>query len=301
MPCWFIELFQINTSANDNVLVCAIAQLEWLRVLAALCSGALLGLAGCLTQWVFRNPLAEPYILGVTSGASLLGAIALLAGLPLWTVSLASLAGALSLLALVLWVARRLTAIQTLLWGMMLSTVCSSGVVTLMALSPDANLRGLVFWLMGDLGGVVETLDLLIPTVALTLCLAYVCRDGAALARLQLGDLLAQAAGVNVKTQRRNACAIAGIAVAAAFGLGGGVGFVGLIAPLLMHRLTSHYGWKMQHILWLSSLMGAVLVLLADQLALRLFSPQVLPVGAVLGIVGAGTMLTTLLRRNHDH
>ncbi len=294
-----LEFFQ-NTPA-DNPLICAVAQLEGLRALAAICAGGLLGIAGCLTQWVFRNPLAEPYVLGVTSGASLLGALALLAGLPLWLVSLSSLGGALVLLALVLWVARRLDAIHTLLWGIMLSTVCSSAVVTLMALSPDANLRGLVFWLMGDLGGVVDAVDLLIPAMALLLCLAYVLRDGAALARLQLGDLLAQAMGVNVNLQRRNACAMAGLAVAAAFGVAGGVGFVGLIAPLLMHRLASRRAWKLQHVLWLSSLMGALLVLAADQLALRLFSPQVLPVGAVLGVVGAATMLMVLLRRSYNN
>ncbi|MEY3995664.1 MAG: hypothetical protein RL344_7 [Pseudomonadota bacterium] len=298
MPCWLTEL--VSTNINNNPLLCAVAELEWLRAMAALLSGGLLGLAGCLTQWVFRNPLAEPYVLGVSSGASLAGALTLLAGWPLWAVSGASLAGALLLLALVLSVARRLNAMQTILWGIMLSTVCSTGVVILMSLTPDSNLRGLVFWLMGDLGGVVSTLDLLIPSVSLLICLIYVVSQGVYLSRLQLGDLLAQAAGVQVKQQRYSACLIAGIAVAASFSIAGGVGFVGLVAPLLMHRVANRYHLALRHILWLSSLTGSILVLIADQIALRLFAPQVIPVGAVLGLLGAGTLLTLILRQSHE-
>lgn len=289
MPCWL--------SATPTDLACAVAQLELWRALAALLAGCLLGMAGCLTQWVFRNPLAEPYVLGVTGGASLAGALALLAGWPLWIVSGASLLGALTLLALVLWVARRLSALQTVLWGVMVSTVCGSAVVALLALAPDANLRGLVFWLMGDLGGVVDGADLIIPAIAVLLCGAYVLHAGHDLARLQLGDVLAQAAGVHVTYQRRSACVAAGIAVAAAFGIAGGVGFVGLIAPLTMQAVVHRQSWAQRHVLWLSGLTGAVLVLAADQLAMRVFAPQVLPVGSVLGVLGAVTMLTVLFKQ----
>jgi iron complex transport system permease protein len=292
MPCWL-------SPSPDNPLACAIAQLEWLRVAAALLAGYLLGVAGCLTQWVFRNPLAEPYVLGVTGGASLAGALALLAGWPLWAVSGASLFGALSLLALVLWVAQRLDALQTVLWGVMVSTVCGAAVVALMALVPDSNLRGLVFWLMGDLGGVVDGWDLLIPGLAVALCSVYLGLAGVDLARLQLGDVLAQAVGVNVRLQRRSACVAAGIAVAAAFGIAGGVGFVGLIAPLLMQWAAQRFAIALRHVLWLSGLSGGLLVLVADQAAMRVFAPQVLPVGSVLGVLGAATMLTVLLRRSH--
>jgi iron complex transport system permease protein len=292
MPCWLI-------ATSDHDLACAVAQLELWRALAAMLAGFLLGVAGCLTQWVFRNPLAEPYVLGVTGGASLAGALALLAGLPLWAVSGASLLGALSLLALVLWVAQRLDAMQTVLWGVMVSTVCGSAVVALLALVPDSNLRGLVFWLMGDLGGVVDGLDLIVPAVAVVICWMYVLLAGHDLARLQLGDVLAQAAGVNVKRQRRNACIVAGIAVAAAFGIAGGVGFVGLIAPLLMQWAVQRFAIAQRHVLWLSGVTGALLVLLADQLAMHLFAPQALPVGSVLGVLGAATMLTALLRRRY--
>lgn len=292
MPCWLLP-------TPDNPLLCAVAQLEWLRAAAALLAGFLLGLAGCLTQWVFRNPLAEPYVLGVTGGASLAGALALLAGLPLWAVSGASLLGALSLLAVVLAVARRLNALQTVLWGVMVSTVCGSAVVAVLALTPDANLRGLVFWLMGDLGGVVDGADLIIPAAAVLLCGAYVLAAGHDLARLQLGDVLAQAAGVNVAHQRRSACVAAGVAVAAAFGIAGGVGFVGLIAPLLMQALAHRRDWALRHVLWLSGVTGAALVLLADQAAMRVFAPQVLPVGSVLGGLGAATMLAVLFKRTH--
>lgn len=292
MPCWL-------NAAPDQALACAVAQLELWRALAALLAGFLLGVAGCLTQWVFRNPLAEPYVLGVTGGASLAGALALLAGLPLWAVSGASLMGALLLLALVLWVAQRLDAMQTLLWGVMVSTVCGSAVVALLALTPDANLRGLVFWLMGDLGGVVDAADLLIPALACGTCAVYVWSAGQNLARLQLGDMLAQAAGVHVSAQRRSACVVAGIAVAAAFGIAGGVGFVGLIAPLLMQWLVQKVGISQRHVPWLSGLAGALLVLMADQLAMRLFAPQVLPVGSVLGVLGAATLLSILFRWHH--
>ncbi len=292
MPCWF-------NIATEFDLACAVAQLEWLRAIAALLAGFLLGVAGCLTQWVFRNPLAEPYVLGVTGGASLAGAVALLLGWPLWGVNLASLLGALCMLTGVLWVAKRLDAMQTVLWGVMVSTVCGSAVVALLALSPDANLRGLVFWLMGDLGGVVDTVDLLIPSVAVLICLVYVLWRGRDLARLQLGDVLAQAAGVTVALQRRAACVVAGVAVAAAFGIAGGVGFVGLIAPLMVQALAQRLGWALHHALWLSGLTGAALVLCADQAAMRLFAPQVLPVGSVLGMLGAITLLLVLLRRRH--
>ena len=280
-------------------LDCALWRLDALRVIAALVAGFLLGVAGCITQWVFRNPLAEPYVLGVTGGASLAGALALLSLWPLWAVNLASIAGALSLLALVLWVARRLDAMQTLLWGVMLSTLCGAAVTALMVLSPEAQFRGLVFWLIGDLSGVTQPLDLVFPLGAVVLLLVFLIFFSKSLAQLQLGDALAQSVGVAIARTRWLACAAAGVAVASAFGLAGGVGFVGLIAPLLAQRLCAALNAPQAAVPISAGLLGATLVLAADTVAQVLFAPQILPVGAVLGVIGAASLMILIVRARH--
>ena len=280
----------------ETSLACAVWQLETLRVLAGLITGFLLGSAGCLTQWVFRNPLAEPYVLGVTGGASLAGALALLWAWPLWAVNMASLAGALGVLAMVLTVTRRLDAIRTLLWGVMVSTLCGAAVTLLLVLSPDAQFKGLVFWLMGDLSGVVQGWDLAFPSLAVAIVAGFVMFRSRQLAQLQLGDVLALAVGVNVAQLRRWACVVAGVSVASAFGIAGGVGFVGLIAPQLMQSAAVKFNWPQHHLPILSGLCGAMLVCAADTLAQQLFAPISLPVGAVLGVVGAASLIVFILR-----
>jgi iron complex transport system permease protein len=270
------------------------------RALAAFGTGALLGLAGAWMQVLLRNPLADPYVLGVSGGAAFgaLGALAL--GLGAASMYAGAFAGALVTVVVVFALAHRDLshrasadtdgAARLLLTGVMLAAGWAALVMLLLVLAPDVQLRGMLFWLAGDLGNVDTVAP---PLVALVLLLALAVPQSRHLNALLRGPLVARTLGVNVVRLRRALYLQASLAAAVAVTTAGSIGFVGLVVP---HALRLALGNDQRVLVPASALAGGALLLLADTAARTVLAPTQLPVGVVTALLGVPTFLWLLLR-----
>lgn len=297
-------LLQPDGSAASDV----VHALRLPRALSAFATGGLLALAGALMQVLLRNPLADPYVLGISGGAAAgallvlatgLGASAAVAAL---AVPMGAFAGALLTIVAVFLIAHRDlarvaaagtldTAPRLLLTGVMLAAGWSALVTLLLALAPEAQLRGMLFWLAGDLSGAGSPA---VPLTALALLLALswpLARDLNVLLR---GPLAAAALGVRVVVLRRTLYALASAAAAVAVTTAGSIGFIGLVVP---HALRLVLGNDQRVLLPACALGGGALLVLADTLARTAVAPLQLPVGVITALLGVPTFLVLLLRR----
>jgi iron complex transport system permease protein len=267
-----------------------VLELRLPRVLGAFAVGALLALAGALMQALLGNPLADPYVLGVSGGAAVGALLALLLGLAGTPVTVAAFAGALLAIALVFGLARRGNPARLLLTGVVVASGWGAAISLLLAIAPERGLRGMVFWLMGDLSqmaGPGLAYTVLAAGLVLTLPLG---RDLNLLAR---GEVQAGALGVNVTRLRLHLYLVASLLTAAAVTLGGNIGFVGLIVPHLVRLVT---GADHRIVLPASVLLGGTLLVVADTLARTVAAPQQLPVGVLTAIIGVPVFLLLLTR-----
>lgn len=263
------------------------------RVLAAFTAGALLALAGSLIQVLTRNPLADPYILGISGGAAVGALLAILFGLALWLQHVFAAVGALAALLLVIALAHgegAWTRQRLLLTGVVLASALGAIITLLLALAPDTALRSMLFWLMGDLSSAPAPWLALGGLALLFLLLMPWTRDLNVLTR---GEASAASLGVAVRELRWGAYLLAAIATALAVITAGSIGFVGLLAPHLARLLV---GADHRVALPAAMLLGANLVMLADLCARTLIAPQQLPAGALLALIGAPLFLALLYR-----
>ena len=263
------------------------------RSLAAFATGGLLGLTGALMQVLLRNPLADPYVLGVSGGAAAGALIALLAGLGTAAATGTAFAGALAstLLVFVLahgrgsWAPTRL-----LLTGIVVAAGWGAVISLLLALSPDTTLRGMLFWLMGDLA-YRSAWHLPLAVLAGALVLSIPCaRPLNVLAR---GELQALALGVAVRPLTIGIYLAASLLTAVAVVEAGTIGFVGLIVP---HMIRLVAGSDHRVVLPGAALGGGILLTVADLLARSVAAPRSLPVGVVTAALGVPLFLYLLLR-----
>jgi iron complex transport system permease protein len=264
------------------------------RALAAFGVGALLALAGTLLQALLRNPLADPFVLGISGGAGAMALLAMLAGLSGVLLAAAGLAGALLSLAVLLALAWRggLLPHRLLLAGVILSSAWGALVTLILALAPDAPLRGMVFWLMGDLSG-VEPASAVLPPLGAVLALLLAWPLARGFDALGQGDTAARSLGVAVGRLRAAALLLAAAVTTLAVLAAGSIGFVGLVTPHVL-RLA---GLRRHRVLLPGSVLaGGTLLLLADLAARTLVAPQQLPVGAVTAAIGAPIFLWLLAR-----
>ncbi|MCW8917408.1 MAG: iron ABC transporter permease [Gammaproteobacteria bacterium] len=270
-----------------------VLQLRLPRALAALAVGGLLALAGVQMQVLLGNPLADPYILGISGGAAVGALLALLAGGATLAVNGASLAGALGSMVLVFGLAHGRgvwSPTRLLLTGVVVAAGWGAVISFLLAVAPQQNLPGMLFWLMGDLSHADRPLPaLLILALGLLLSLPQ-ARNLNLLAR---GELQAGALGVSVVPLRLQLYLLASLLTAAAVTIGGSIGFVGLVVP---HMLRLLVGSDHRLLLPASVLSGAILLLLADTLARTVIAPQQLPVGVLTALVGVPLFLYLLQR-----
>jgi iron complex transport system permease protein len=265
------------------------------RAIAALATGGLLAVAGVLMQVLVRNPLADPYVLGISGGAAVGALGAMLAGAAGVLVPGAAFAGAAASTALVLALGRAGGAwmpTRLLLVGVIVAAGWGAIVAFMLAVAPDQRLHGMLFWLMGDLsqstGGGAALAALAAGTVA-ALVLAR---------RLNLlahGDDRAAILGVEVASTRLAVFLLAAALTAAAVTTAGTVGFIGLVVPHLV-RLASGHDHRV--LIPASALLGGALLVLADTLARTVLAPQQLPVGVVTALVGVPLFLFLLARRS---
>jgi len=295
------DLLRTLVSPGDSVASEIVMQLRLPRALAAFSVGGLLALAGALMQVLLRNPLADPYVLGVSGGAAVGALSAMLVGLGAFAANLGAIGGALAAIALVFAFARRdFVRQQTLgvmdasprllLTGVIMASGWGAVITLILTLAPDAKLRGMLFWLMGDMNG-TESWAPAFFLLAAALVVTYpLARDLNVLLR---GEALAHALGVKVAPLRRLVYVVASVATALAVTTAGTIGFVGLVVP---HALRLALGNDQRMLLPASALAGGTLLLLADTAARTLLAPQQLPVGVITALVGVPAFMLLLLR-----
>jgi iron complex transport system permease protein len=281
-------------SAGDPLVRTIVLELRLPRALAAFGAGVVLALAGVLMQALLRNPLADPYVLGVSGGAAVGALSVMLAGLAGIAVDAGAAIGAFSAMLLVFAVAHGpggWTTTRLLLTGVVVAAGCGAIVSLLLSLSDDLRLRGMLFWLLGDFGYVRTPWSLL--TLALIAIPAglLVARPLDALAR---GELQARLLGVPVRGLRIGIYVAASVLTAAAVTTAGSIGFVGLVTPHLV-RLAA--GSSHRVVIPASALAGGALVVMADLLARTIVAPRQLPVGALTALIGVPLFLLLMRRQ----
>ncbi len=284
-----------NAALGDEI----VRGLRLPRALAAFACGGLLSLAGALLQALLRNPLADPYVLGVAGGAASFALGAMLLMLPWWWVDAGAAGGAFCATLLVLALAHRefrggehgASSPRLLLTGVVLAAGWYAIVTLLLTLAPDGSLRGMVFWLTGDLDGATRATPALIVLAAVLACATALAPQLNALLR---GEAVAQALGVHVARVRLAAYLLASLATAAAVVTCGTIGFVGLVVP---HMLRLGLGNDQRMLLPASALAGGVFLMLADLAARTVIAPAQLPVGVITALAGVPVFLWMLLGR----
>ena len=281
------ELYQPGNTLSGQVL----REIRLPRTLAAFTTGGLLGLAGVIMQVLLRNPLADPYILGISGGAAVGALGAILLGLTGWWLSNAAFAGALVSVLLVFGIANefgRWSVTRLLLTGVVISAGWGAIINILLTTSSTNNVQSMLFWLMGDLSQSRIVSGHFILLIVGMFCGLLVSRSLNVLIR---GELIATGLGVNVSGLRIGLYFAASILTATAVTVAGSVGFVGLIVPHMLRLL----GARDHRILVPgAALLGGSFLLIADSIARTIVAPQQLPVGVVTAIIGVPAFLLIL-------
>lgn len=281
-----------------------LGQIRMPRTLLGLAVGAVLALCGVAMQGLFRNPLADPGLIGVSGGAALGAAVAIVGGAALgglpelfapYLLSLCAFLGGLVVTALVYRLGRRngQTSVTTmLLAGIALNALAFACIGLFTYLADDATLRTLTFWNLGSLNG--ASYARLWPLLLVTLGVAlWLPRRAQALNALLLGESEARHLGVAVERLKGELVFCTALGVGAAVAAAGMIGFIGLVVPHLVRLLV---GPDHRVLLPASALAGASLLLLADLFARLILSPAELPIGIVTALIGAPFFLYLLLR-----
>tara|TARA_R110002095_G_scaffold97355_1_gene85443 strand:- start:4500 stop:5489 length:990 start_codon:yes stop_codon:yes gene_type:complete len=289
---WSLLLEQ-GASIERSVVV----ELRLPRALSAMVVGGQLALAGCLMQALLRNPLADPYVLGVSGGASVAALSAIMLGLGGFWVSGSALVGALLNMLLVFGLVQRSgrwSSGRLLLTGIVIASGWGAMVSFLMAISEGAALKGMLFWLMGDFShSGYPGWNSLVLGLGLVLSMAA----ARPLNILLRGELQARALGVDARPLQISLYLLTSILTASAVTQAGSIGFLGLVVPHLVRLVIgSDHRW----LLPCSVAAGAVLLLLADMLARTLIAPQQLPVGVITALLGVPLFLILLNRDSRD-
>ncbi len=263
------------------------------RALTAFAVGGLLAVAGVLMQVLLRNPLAEPYILGSSGGAAVAALVAMSIGFGSVVVDIAAFGGAMAATLLVFAIARGTgswTPTRLLLTGVVLAAGFGAATTMLLALSPDQNLRGMLFWLMGDLSFAFDPARCLWLLALLVIAGTLSARHLNVLAR---GELQAAIVGLPVRSFRYLVFAAAALATALSVTTVGVIGFIGLVVPHLV-RLVA--GSDHRIVVPASALAGGALLVVADTLARTIVAPRQLPVGALTAAIGVPLFLVLMSR-----
>jgi iron complex transport system permease protein len=264
------------------------------RALGAFACGGLLALAGALMQVLLRNPLADPYVLGISGGAGVGALLALLFGLPLALVHGGAFAGAFAAMLLVFGLAHgdaSWTQARLLLTGVIVAAGCGAAIALILSIAPEQKLHGMIFWLMGDAGQIGSPWP---PLLVLVAGLAVALPFARELNLLSRGETLAATLGVAVPRLRYGIYALASLLTAASVTAAGSIGFVGLVVPHLM-RLA--LGNDQRLLLPAAALAGGSLLAIADTLARTVAAPQQLPVGVLTALIGVPVFLFLLTRQ----
>jgi iron complex transport system permease protein len=263
------------------------------RALAAWVVGSMLAMSGCLMQVLLRNPLADPYVLGVSGGAAFATLLGMVLGFSAAFLPWLAIAGALTSILLVFSLARGTgpwSGTRLLLTGVVTASGWAAVISLVLSLSPDNSLRGMLFWLMGDLSYAALPLwsvAVLAGSFVLTLGLSR------SLNVLAMGETTARLLGEPTRRMLWLVYLLASILTATAVSIAGSIGFVGLIVPHLMRLLV---GSDHRILVPAATLFGGLFLVLSDTLARTVLSPQQLPVGVITALLGVPLFLLLLNR-----
>lgn len=269
------------------------------RVVLGALVGAALAVSGAALQGLFRNPLADPGLLGVSSGAALAVSATIVLGLNflgLYTLPLAAFAGSVAAIGVIYALARkdgRANVATMLLAGIAINALCGAGTGLFTYFSDEEQLRAITFWLLGSLGGATwQSVFAATPLVLVSLCaLPFLAST---LNALLLGEANARHLGIPVETAKWIIVALVALGVGASVAMTGMIGFVGLVVP---HLIRLWRGPNHRLLLPASALLGALLLVLADLAARTIVNPLELPIGIVTSALGAPFFLYLLLRK----
>jgi iron complex transport system permease protein len=296
LPIGFAAVIDSIVSPASGVVHDVIWNLRAPRAFAAYACGGLLAIAGALLQVLLRNALADPYVLGVSGGASLGALLAIAAGASVAAMNLFALTGAVAALCVVFgltWRSGDWNVYRLLLTGVVLSAGLSALISLALVLAPDAQVKGMLFWLMGDLSQAESAMPGLIVLAVVVLAGVIAASE---LDLLALGEQKASSLGVGVRALKLGIFAGAALATVAAVVVGGAIGFIGLIAPHALRLAGIH---RHRALLPLAAMLGGSLLTLADTAARTVWAPQQLPVGIMTALIGVPAMLL-MLGRHRD-
>lgn len=263
------------------------------RTLAAFGTGGLLAVAGALMQVLLRNPLADPYVLGLSGGAAVGALLAMLAGMGTVIISGSAFAGAMLATVLVFGLAHGTgswTPSRLLLTGVVVAAGWGAVITLMLAITPSYKLPGMLYWLMGDVSYARSPWPAVVVLAVSVVLIMPLARNLNVLAR---GPLQAAALGVAVRPLEWTIYVVASLLTATAVTTAGSIGFVGLIVP---HMLRLVLGNDQRIILPASALAGGTLLVLADTLARTMIAPEQLPVGVITALLGVPVFLYLLHR-----
>ena len=283
----------------NNFIADPIFELRLIRLIGAFTVGASLALAGMVFQAVLRNQLAEPFTLGISGGAGVGAAAAIILNLPavtLLAVPLSALAGALILLIFVLAVAGKRSSENLLLSGVIAGTVASGILMYMVSIADKDELAGLAWWMLGDLQTPEQTLLIiaLVVLAALTLFFRLFARE---LNALTMGGEMAHSMGVNSKMYLRVFVVAASLLAAQTVALAGIIAFAGLIVP---HLVRMCYGSNLHHTVLPTALWGGCFLMICDLLSRIIHPMHELPVGVLTAAVG-GVLFIYILNRKRGN
>ncbi len=264
------------------------------RIILGFVVGAALAVAGVIFQGMFRNPLVEPYTLGVSGGAALGVSLSVIAGFRI--LPLAGFLGALGAISLVYFIARRqghLKISMLLLTGVMISFIASAIILLIMSLSREHQLHGILFWIMGSLEESNPSLIKLVSLIILAgIAISFLfTRD---LNVLSLGEEEALHLGVNIERTKKTLFILASLIAGVAVSVSGIIGFVGLLVP---HFMRLFVGPDHRILLPTSCLAGGIFLIASDTIARTIISPLEIPVGVITGILGGSLFIYFLTKR----
>lgn len=290
LPTALRELWSDQGSLYANLL-----ELRLSRALTAFVTGGALSLAGVMMQALLRNPLADPYVLGISAGAAV-GALAAMVLMAVsWQIDAAAFGGSLLIAMLLYWFARQdlRSGIDNgnsllLLTGVILASGCMALVSLMLAIAPEGRLRSMVFWMIGDLSG---TEIRLLPWLALGVALIYALSHARSMNILAMHAQAALTLGVQVARLRQGLFFCAALLTASAVSTAGSIGFVGLIVP---HACRFAFGADHRLLLPAATLVGGAFLVLADTVARTVVAPLQLPVGVITALIGVPLFLLQL-------
>lgn len=292
-------LFQNQASIGHSIIF----DIRLPRIILGFAVGGSLSLAGVILQGMFRNPLVEPYTLGISGGAALgvsLDIVLGLASFNRFSYPLCGCLGSGAVIGLLYFLSFRKGMVKlqgVLLNGVMISFISSSLVMLLMSLTNSGNLQGIIFWIMGSLGESDPMLIkfMLIASLSLLGMSYFFCLHLNAFA---LSEEEARHLGIPVERSKKILFLLSGVLTGLCVSVAGIIGFVGLVVPHFMRKMV---GWDHRILLISSFLAGAIFLVLCDTVARTVIAPLELPVGVITGIAGGSVFLYTLARKEISH